>query len=76
MHVKRACLVLPKQALREQAGVLLLPRIKGSLRSHDSERKYSSIFPGWMIAFKAFMDFATLEPFEQQRGARALRRVV
>ena len=65
--------MLPKQALREQAGVLGLPRIKGSLRSHDSERKYSSIFPGWMIAF---MDFATLEPFEQQRGARALRRVV
>ena len=68
--------MLPKQALREQAGVLGLPKIKGSLRSHDFERKYSSIFPRWMIAFKAFVDFANLEPFEQQRGARALRSVV
>ena len=59
--------MLPKQALREQAGVLGLPKIKGSLRSHDFERKYSSIFPGWMIAFKAFMDFATLVSFG--RGA-------
>ena len=67
--------MLLKQALWEQAGVLGLPKIKGSLRSHDSERKYSSLFFGMDDRF-SFMDFATLEPFEQQRGARALRRVV
>ena len=56
--------MLPKQALREQAGVLGLPRIKGSLRSHDSERQYSNIFSKWIVVNKNLMHFATLVSFK------------
>ena len=56
VHKKKwASFVLPKQALREQAGVLGLPRNKGSLRSLDSERQYSSIYFG--IHYVAFPHF-------------------